>query len=75
MQVCPVILSQIFGLFYARSTKLHTPPPENSAFRLDILHGTVLYLRYKETPGMKMHSYVIFYPEVPGFAGFWYRSR
>ena len=26
VQVCPVILSQIFGLFCARSTKLPTPP-------------------------------------------------
>jgi hypothetical protein len=51
------------------------PPPENSAFCFDILHGTALYLCHKETPGMKMHGYVFFCPEVPGFAGFWYRSR
>ena len=75
VQVCPVILSQIFGLFCARFTKLPTPPPENSAFCLDILHGTALYLCCKETPGMKMHGYVFFCPETPGFAGFRYRSR
>ena len=40
------------------------PPPENSAFCLDILHGTELYLRYKETPGMKVHGYVFFCPEI-----------
>ena len=70
VQVCPVILSQIFGLFCARSTKLPTPPPENSAFCLDILHGTALYLCRKETPGMKMHGYVFFCPEVPVFFRF-----
>ena len=64
VQVCPVILSQIFGLFCARSTKLPTPPPENSAFCLDILHGTALYLCCKETSGMKMHGYVFFCPEI-----------
>lgn len=40
------------------------PPPENSAFCLDILHGTALYLCCKETPGMKMHGYVFFCPEI-----------
>ena len=75
VQVCPVILSQISGLFCARFTKLPTPTPENSAFCLDILHGTALYLCRKETPGMKMHGYVFFCPEVPVFAGFRYRSR
>ena len=39
-------------------------PPENSAFCLDILHGTALYLCRKETPGMKMHGYVFFCPEI-----------
>jgi hypothetical protein len=62
-------------LFLCSFYKIAYPPPENSAFCLDILHGTVLYLRHKETLGMKMHSYVIFCPEVPGFAGFRYRSR
>lgn len=43
------------------------PPPENSAFCLDILHGTALYLCCKETPGMKMHGYVFFCPRSSGF--------
>ena len=64
MQHYPVILSQILSCFYAYFTKLITTPPENSAFCLDILHGTVLYLHRKETPGMKMHSYVIFCPKI-----------
>ena len=65
MQFRPVILPQIFSSFCARFTKLPTPPPENSAIYLDILHGTALYLCRKETPGMKMRSYVIFCPEIP----------
>ena len=64
VQVCPVILSQIFSLFCARFTKLPTPPPENSAFCLDIFRSTALYLCCKETPGMKMHGYVFFCPEI-----------
>ena len=34
VQVCPVILSQISGLFCARSTKLPTPPPKIQHFVL-----------------------------------------
>ena len=55
--------------------KIAPPSPENPAFCLDILHGTALYLCRKKMPGMKMHSYVIFCPEIPVFAGFRYRSR
>ena len=40
------------------------PPPENSAFCLDIFRSTALYLCCKETPGMKMHGYVFFCPEI-----------
>ena len=50
-------------------------PPENSAFYLDIFRSTALYLCRKETPGMKMRSYVILCAEIPVFAGFRYRSR
>jgi len=62
-------------MFLCMFHKIAHPPPENSAFYLDILRSTALYLCRKETPGMKMRSYVIFCPEIPVFAGFRYRSR
>ena len=53
-----------FSAYFVLVPQNCLPPPENSAFCLDILHGTALYLYRKETPGMKMHGYVFFCPEI-----------
>ena len=53
-----------FRLILCSFHKIAYPPPENSAFCLDIFRSTALYLCCKETPGMKMHGYVFFCPEI-----------
>ena len=53
-----------FSAYFVLIPQNCLPPPENSAFCLDIFRSTALYLCCKETPGMKMHGYVFFCPEI-----------
>ena len=53
-----------FSAYFVLVPQNCLPPPEHSACCLDVLHGAALYLCCKETPGMKMHGYVFFCPEI-----------